>query len=184
MTHPTRGSFGVLTLAFVGCAQTAAVPAATTGFVLRTSEAGHISIGPQGAITGPEVQLTPTAGGYRGFAASANIDMRSEGERIVGSTQSRVIDLHYRIEGGNTLVVTGLFAGKLGRMAASHAEIRSALGVCSYQLAATRSHYEGERACVYSTYPVSQSHRLKLPTEFAKLPVDRQAMVLAVLLSM
>jgi hypothetical protein len=173
--------FVFLTISLTACARHAPVPT-PTGFALRTTAEGHVALGSQGEITGPTLQLARTAAGYRGFAGGANVDVRAEGDHILGSIQSRVIDLRYHVE-GTGLVISGLFAGRMGRLTASHAEIRSALGVCSYVLAAVGSYYEGERSCSYSVVPSDQLHRLKLPDGFNRLPVDRQAMVLALLLS-
>ncbi|HEY0714207.1 MAG TPA: hypothetical protein VGF45_16110 [Polyangia bacterium] len=182
MTAARRFLLGLSLSALVGCAQSrAAAPAG--GFALRTASAGHLSLGHQGEITGPTLQLSPTATGYRGVAGTAGVDVRAEGPRIVGTIRSRVIDMRYEVQGSG-LTVSGLFAGRMGRLTASHSEIRSALGVCSYQLAASGSAYEGERTCSYSIMPAGEAHSLKLPAGFDRLSVDRQAMVLAILLSM
>jgi hypothetical protein len=171
-------------LAFVsGCASSSSAP--RKDFTLRTGRgAQQMAIVKNGDIVGPTLQLSPTDSGYRGMADSAMVDLRSDGERIVGTIRDKVVDLHISL-GDDGLVARGLFAGKLGRLDASNLEIRSTLGVCSYELEAVGTHYEGQRACGRTTaIPMVHPAAIELPPGFERLKVDRQVMLLAILLTL
>jgi hypothetical protein len=165
----------------IGCASSAAPK---RQFTLRTTQgAQQLSLGQSGEIIGPTMQLSPTDTGYRGMADAAIVDLRSDGERIVGSIRDRIIDLHITVEDGG-LVARGLFAGRLGRLDASNQEIRSTLGACTYELEAVGNHYEGQRACGRTPIPMIRPAVIELPAGFERLKVDRQVMLLALLLTL
>jgi hypothetical protein len=153
-------------------------------FTLRTGNGGtQMALGQSGEIIGPTLQLSPTDSGYRGLADAAIVDLRSDGERITGTIRDRIIDLHISLE-DEGLVARGLFGGRLGRLDASNNAIRSTLGVCTYELEAKGSRYEGQRACGRSNMPMVRPTSIELPVGFERLKVDRQVMLLAILLSL
>ena len=154
-------------------------------FTLRTGNGGQqMALAKTGEIIGPTLQLSPTDTGYRGMADAAIVELRSDGERITGTIRDRIIDLHISLEDDGSLVARGLFGGRLGRLDASNYEIRSTLGVCTYELEAKGSRYEGRRACGRTNMPMVRPSSIELPLGFERLKVDRQVMLLAILLSL
>jgi hypothetical protein len=162
-----------------GCAKP---PPPSEYLTLRTGNGSQqISLASTGQIIGPTMQLDPTQTGYRGMANSAIVDLRSDGERIVGTIHDQMVDLHVSVE-DNRLTVRGMFAGRLGRLDASNLGIRSSLGLCHYDLEAIGARYEGQRACGRSRMPMPRPATIELPPGFERLHPDRQAMLLAILL--
>jgi hypothetical protein len=157
----------------------------TEYFTLRTTTSSNqIGLSESGHLSGPNLQLAPTDSGYRGMAASSLVDIRSDGEHIVGTINDRVIDLHVKLS-PDGLLARGMFAGRLGRLEATNTGITSNLGFCSYELEAKGTHYEGQRACARAggmTIPVVRPAVVELPPGFERLRPDRQAMLLALLL--
>jgi hypothetical protein len=173
----------VLFTLLLGCGGAAASGRRSEYLTLRTSQGtSQMSLATNGDIVGPTLQLSPTSEGYRGMASSSLVDLRSDGERIVGTIANQIVDLHVsQTEDG--LLARGLFAGRLGRLDASNVGIKSTLGICSYELQAVGSRYQGERACRASSMPVVNPAVIELPPGFERLNYDRQMMVLAILLS-
>jgi hypothetical protein len=110
------------------------------------------------------------------------VDLRSDGERISGTVHDRLVDLHVEVV-DDRLVARGLFGGRLGRLEASNLRIRNTLGICSYDLQARASRYEGHRACRTRSMPMPHPVAIELPPGFERLRPDRQLMLLAILLS-
>jgi hypothetical protein len=172
-----------LVLAAVGCAGESSSKR-TEYFTLRTTNSSNqIGLSEGGHLSSPNLQLAPTAQGYRGMAASSLVDLRSDGEHIVGTINDRVVDLHVKVS-PDGLTARGMFAGRLGRLEATNSGITSNLGFCSYELEAKGSRYEGQRACGRGgmTIPVVRPAIVELPPGFERLKPDRQAMLLALLL--
>jgi hypothetical protein len=173
----------------LGCTTRSAAPAgsapvaANDQLTLRTASGPtQMSLGPDGQIMGPTIQLTPTDGGYRGVFESRLVDLRSNGERISGTVHDRMVDLHVEVV-DDRLVARGLFGGRLGRLEASNLRIRNTLGICSYDLQARATRYEGHRACRTRSMPMPHPVAIELPPGFERLRPDRQLMLLAILLS-
>jgi hypothetical protein len=155
----------------------------TEYMTLRTDrDSQQLALASNGQITGPTLQLLPTQTGYRGMADSMMVDLRSDGERIVGTIRDQIVDLHVSVVDAN-LVARGLFAGRLGHIDASSAALKSNLGRCSYELRAAGQRYEGQRACGRTNIPMARPVVIELPAGIERLSVDRQAMLLAILLS-
>jgi hypothetical protein len=143
----------------------------------------YISLASTGAIIGPTMSLAPTASGYRGMADSTIVDLRCDGERIVGVMWDRLVELHLEVE-DEGLRLRGMLAGRLGHLFASNYAINSTLGRCSYELEAVGDRYEGKRACYAGlAVPIISPAAIELPPGFAGLSTPRQAMLLALLLS-
>ena len=150
---------------------------------LRTSStAQYMALSTNGQISGPDLQLAPTATGYRGMARSELVDLRSDGKHIVGTIHDQPVDLHLRV-GADGLMARGMFGGRLGRLHASNVEIKASLGYCSYELEAKGTRYEGQSACGRSRIPIVRPAAIELPPGFERLPPDRQTMLLAIMLS-
>jgi hypothetical protein len=142
-----------------------------------------IAVVSDGQIIGPTLALVPTRSGYRGMADSAILDLRCDGQRIVGTMRDRMVELHYWVV-DDVIRVRGMLAGRMGRLEASNFAIKSTLGTCSYELEATGDHYQGLRACTIGVrLPVVRPIEVALPPHFARLPSERQAMLLAILFS-
>jgi hypothetical protein len=173
----------VLVALVLGCGSTAASGRRSEYMTLRTAQGTHqMTLATNGEIVGPTMQLTPTNEGYRGMADSSLVDLRSDGERIVGTIANQIVDLHVSLT-DDGLLARGLFGGRLGRLDASNIAIKSTLGICHYELQAVGSRYQGERACRRSAMPVVHPAVIELPPGFERLNFDRQMMVLAILLS-
>jgi hypothetical protein len=173
-----------LVLAVSACASESPSSKRTQYFQLHTTNTSNtIGLAENGSLIGPNLQLSPTPAGYRGMAASSLVDLRSDGERIVGTINDRVVDLHVK-SGPDGLMARGMFGGRLGRLEATNTGITSNLGFCSYELEAKGSRYEGQRACGRGgmTIPVVRPAIVELPPGFERLKPDRQAMLLALLL--
>lgn len=138
-----------------------------------------------GGIIGSRLQLSATATGYRGTKDSEMVDIRSDGKHVLGTIDERVIDLHVSVPPEGGIRAQGMFGNTLGRLEATAAGITSTLGSCHYDLQSTGQRYRGEVACQRRgrTMPVIRPVELELPPGFETLSVDRQAMVLAILLS-
>jgi hypothetical protein len=156
----------------------------TEYFSLHTSTSSNqIGLSETGHLIGPNLQLAPTDNGYRGMAASSLVDLRSDGEHIMGTINDRVVDLHVKVS-PDGLTCRGMFGGRLGRLEATNTGITSNLGFCSYELEAKGTRYEGQRACSRGgmSIPVVRPAIVELPPGFERLRPDRQAMLLALLL--
>ena len=172
----------ILAVATGACAESSA--SKNEHFTLHTGLGSQqLAMSSNGQIIGPNMQLSPTPAGYRGMANSAMVDLRSDGQHIVGTINDRVVDLHVSIN-GDQLRAQGMFGGRLGRIEASNSAINSNLGYCTYELEVKGAHYEGQRACgrggmaIPRVYPVA----IEFPPGFGQLRADRQAMLLAILL--
>jgi hypothetical protein len=157
----------------------------TEYFSLQTSSSTQqLGLTETGQLIGPNLQLSPTDSGYRGMASSSLVELRSDGEHIMGTINDRVIDLHLKVS-PDGILARGMFGGRLGRLEATNAGISSNLGFCTYQLEVRGSHYEGQRACGRGgmTIPVVRPAVVALPPGFERLRPDRQAMLLALLLA-
>jgi hypothetical protein len=169
-------------LLFGACASGSNKP--NRDFTLQTTNgASTMSLGANGQIIGPNIQLSSTNAGYRGMADSGMVDLRSDGEHILGTINNRIVDMHVTLT-GDGLRARGLFGGRLGRIDASNTGITSNLGRCTYELAAKGQRYVGQRACGRgSSYiPMTWPASLELPVGFERLGPDRQAMLLAIML--
>src|SRR5688572_2322385 len=156
----------------------------TKYFALHTTSNSHaIGLSENGQLIGPNLQLSPTKDGYRGMAASALVDLRSDGEHIQGTINDRVVDLHVKVS-PDGLLARRMFGGRLGRLEATNTGITSNLGFCSYDLEVKGSRYEGQRACSRGSFaiPSVRPAVVELPIGFERLRPDRQAMLLALLL--
>jgi hypothetical protein len=156
----------------------------TEYFTLHTTTSStQIGLSETGSLIGPNLQLARTDSGYRGMAASSLVDLRSDGEHILGTINDRVVDLHVRIS-PDGLLCRGMFGGRLGRLEATNYGITSSLGFCSYDLEAKGTRYEGHRACSRggAAIPIVRPAIVELPPGFERLRPDRQAMLLALLL--
>jgi hypothetical protein len=152
-------------------------------FALKTSGSSNVmAISPNGQVVGPNIQLASTDSGYRGMARSSLVDLRSDGEHIVGTINDRIVDMHVTLT-GDGLRARGMFGGRLGRIDASNTGITSNLGICHYELEVKGTRYEGQRACrTTGTVPMMWPAALELPPGFERLRPDRQAMLLAIML--
>ena len=178
---------------FVGVAAAFALGAASCGgqsnkrteyFSLHTTTSSQqIGLSENGQIIGPNLQLAPTPSGYRGMAASSMVDLRSDGEHILGTINDRIVDLHVKV-GPDGLLARGMFGGRLGRLEATNTGITSNIGPCSYELEVKGARYEGQRACSRGgmSIPSVRPAVVELPPGFERLRPDRQAMLLALLL--
>jgi hypothetical protein len=148
-----------------------------------TTSSQQIGLSSSGHLIGPNLQLSPTASGYRGMTSTALVDLRSDGEHILGTINDRIIDLHLTVS-PDGLLIRGMFGGHLGRLEATNQGIASNLGPCSYELEVKGQRYEGQRACGRGlTMPIVRPAAVELPPGFERLRPDRQAMLLAILLS-
>jgi hypothetical protein len=173
----------VLLFALGACASSSTKP--NQYFTLQTSgSSSSMALTSNGQVTGPNIQLAPTDSGYRGMAEAGMVDLRSDGEHILGTINNRVVDLHVTST-GDGLRARGMFAGRLGRIDASNTGITSNIGYCTYDLEAKGQRYEGQRACGRgNTYiPMMRPAALELPVGFDRLRPDRQAMLLAIMLA-
>ena len=171
----------------VGAGACASNPSSTRTeyFSLHTvNSSQQIGLAQNGQLIGPNIQLSPTASGYRGMSYSALVDLRSDGEHILGTINDRVVDLHLKV-GPDGLLARGMFGGRLGRLEATNQGISSTLGPCAYDLMVKNQRYEGNRACGRGgmTIPMVRPAVVELPPGFERLRPDRQAMLLAILLS-
>ena len=167
-----------------GCAESGGARPRSEYVTLRTGGwAQQLALAKGGQIIGPTIQLSPTDTGYRGIADSMMVDLRSDGERIVGTIHDQIVDLHVSVTDEGGLLARGLFAGRLGRLDASSEAIKSNLGICSYELEAKGTRYEGHRACRRARIPMARPASVELPSGFERLSLDRQAMLLAILLT-
>jgi hypothetical protein len=173
----------LVTIAFgAGCASSNAKP--NEYFTLKTSGSTNMmALSPNGQVVGPNIQLASTESGYRGMAQSAMVDLRSDGEHILGTINDRIVDMHVKLT-GDGLLARGMFGGRLGRIDASNTGITSNLGTCTYDLAVKGTRYEGQRACGRGgmSIPMMRPVALELPPGFERLRPDRQAMLLAIML--
>jgi hypothetical protein len=156
----------------------------TEYFTLHTTTSSQqLGLSSNGQVIGPNLQLSPTTSGYRGMTSSSLVDLRSDGQHILGTINDRVIDLHLQVS-PDGLLVRGMFGGRLGRLEATNQGITSTLGPCSYELEVKGGRYEGNRACGRGmSIPVVRPAAVELPPGFERLRPDRQAMLLAILLS-
>jgi hypothetical protein len=174
----------VLVLGAAACGGSQPSNKRTEYFNLHTATSSNqIGLSETGHLIGPNLQLSPTATGYRGMAASSLVDLRSDGEHILGTINDRVVDLHVKVS-PDGLMARGMFGGRLGRLEATNTGITSNLGYCSYELEAKGSRYEGQRACARGgmAIPIVRPAVVELPPGFERLRPDRQAMLLALLL--
>jgi hypothetical protein len=151
--------------------------------VRTAGTSNQLALASNGGISGPRMQLAVTQNGYRGIADDQMVDLRSNGEHIQGTIHERVVDLHVSIPDEGGVRARGMFGGMLGRLEATPLAIVSSLGFCHYELYAIGQRYEGQRACGPSgRMPLVRPAIIELPAGFERLPRDRQAMLLAVLL--
>jgi hypothetical protein len=165
----------VLMAALVGGCSTAGVAPYLT---LRTvGETRQMGAEADGSIVGSQFQLRPTAEGYWGVAGNDPVDLISDGERIVGEMGSHLVSLRLHTS-GDVMRLEGLF----GRLVA-HLEVGPTLsswfGGCYYVLHRAGSRLEGERSC---RLRVNEPVTIERSAEFDALPVERRAMLLALLL--
>jgi hypothetical protein len=176
-------ALGALSVGAAGCGSQPSNQK-TRYFALHTTNSSHtIGLSESGQLIGPNLSLSPTAEGYRGMAASALVDLRSDGEHISGTINDRIVDLHVKVS-PDGLLARGMFGGRLGRLEATNTGITSNLGFCSYELEVRGSRYEGQRACGRGGFsiPIVRPAVVELPIGFERLRPDRQAMLLALLL--
>ena len=115
-------------LALIGCASSGG-SSQTGGYVSTTSRGGYQSIQfeSSGRVFGENFDYMTTATGYRGVLREELATMESsDGERITGSRGGSIIDLHVEYEGAS-LRISGMFAGRLGRMVFDAGELTSTL---------------------------------------------------------
>jgi hypothetical protein len=134
-----------------------------------------------GRIFGANFDLIATSDGYRGLLRGALTMMSAdrEGERISGTRDGRIIDMHVEYD-GVTIKASGLFAGRMGRVQVDGAVIRATVGPCGFDL--TRQgglHYVGQRGCPDGLVAPAT---LDLPPMFVGLSPPRKVMLLAALL--
>src|SRR5207248_169070 len=87
----------VLLALLVGCAGSGG-SSGSRYMTLRTGQGAHqLALASDGQIIGPSMQLSPTSTGYRGMADSAMVDLRSDGEHILGTIHDQVVDLHVSV---------------------------------------------------------------------------------------
>lgn len=165
------------------CATDRGTSSQNRNFTLLTTTTAHqMALASSGQISGPNIQLAPTESGYRGMANSAIVELRSDGKRIQGTINDRVVDLHVILH-PDGLEARGMFGGKLGRLEATNFGIVSSLGPCHFELEVKGSRYEGSRACGSGgLIPMVRPAAVELPVGFERLRPDRQAMLLAILL--
>ena len=167
-------------LALIGCASSGG-SSQTGGYVSTASRGGYQSIQfeSSGRVFGEHFDFMTTPSGYRGVLREQLASMESsDGERITGSRGGSIIDLHVEQEGAS-LRVSGMFAGRLGRVQFDAAELISTFGSCSMQLQRQRGLvFSGKRAC--SDGRIAQAV-VQLPGEILRLPPHRRAMLLATL---
>jgi hypothetical protein len=148
---------------------------------MRTiGETQSMGLEADGGVLGAGFQLTPTPEGYFGRAGSRWVDLSGEGRRIIGVLGNGLVNLHLRVD-GEAVSVQGLFGGQLGRLAADRHGISSWLGGCYYDLQASGARFEGQRTCRRSRH-VPEPVVVQLPDAFDRLPAERRAMLLALLL--
>ena len=167
-------------LALIGCASSGG-SSQTGGYVSTTSRGGYQSIQfeSSGRVFGENFDYMTTATGYRGVLREELATMESsDGERITGSRGGSIIDLHVEYEGAS-LRISGMFAGRLGRMVFDAGELTSTFGSCSMQLVRQRGLvFSGKRACSDGRIAPAV---VQLPGEILRLPPHRRAMLLATL---
>jgi hypothetical protein len=139
-----------------------------------------------GRVFGPDAELIKTEDGYRGVLRGLSLELHAAPGRVFGHVGIQPVDLHVTFD-GVVLEARGLFAGKLGGLTLGPQSLRSSLGACSYQLdkPAGRDHLAGERACMTGREfftPRVLPAEIDLPSEFAQLRPERQAMLLVMLL--
>jgi hypothetical protein len=144
-------------------------------------EPDDLRIDQEGRIFGANFDMIVTPEGYRGLLRGALTMMSAdrEGERISGSRDGRIIDMHVEYD-GVTIKATGLFAGRLSRLQVDAVAISSSIGRCGFDL--TRQgglHYVGQRGC--SDGMVAPAS-LDLPPLFLRLSIPRKVMLLAAIL--
>jgi hypothetical protein len=144
-------------------------------------EPNDMRIDQDGRIFGSNFDLVVTPDGYRGLLGGALTMMSTdrEGDRISGSRDGRIIDMHVEFD-GVTIKATGLFAGRLGRLQVDGVAISSSVGRCGFDL--TRQdglHYVGQRGCPDGIVAPAS---LDLPPLFLRLSIPRKVMLLAAIL--
>jgi hypothetical protein len=118
------------------------------------------------------------------MAASSLVDLRSDGEHIVGTINDRVVDLHVRIS-PDGLLARGMFAGPAWAASrrptpASPATWASARTSSRPRAAATRA--SGACGRGGDDHPGVRPAVVELPPGFERLEAGSQAMLLALLL--
>jgi hypothetical protein len=178
-----RFAASLLLVVLGGCATDAPATSRNRYFSLLTTHGtNQMALGNGGQIVGPNIQLAQTDSGYRGMANSLPVEIRSDGKRIQGTINDRVIDLHVELS-PDGLEARGMFGGKLGRLEATNYGIISSLGPCHYELEVKNHRYEGQRACgAGGLIPTVRPAAVELPPGFERLRFDRQAMLLAIML--
>jgi hypothetical protein len=156
---------------------------------LRTEGATlQMRIEPSGRVSGSEFELATTDTGYRGMLSGQLADMMAthDGDptvtaerRVIGTRGGQPIDLHVTAEGGSILA-TGTFAGRLGRLQLTGERLASSVGLCSVVLErADERRYVGERNCRGSVRFARTE--IELPPTFTQLSPERKVMLLAAL---
>jgi hypothetical protein len=178
----TTTAFRLLTLSLCACStESQAERANSAGREMTAHSVGEMSamrLDP-GRVFGPNFDLNVTPTGYQGTLHGALTMMSSDdGRHVTGTRDGRPIDMHVDFD-GVTIRVSGLFAGRLGRMQIDSAAISSSVGRCGFDLRRQAGlHYSGQRACSDGVIAPAD---LELPAAFVRLPVHRQVMLLAAL---
>jgi hypothetical protein len=133
-------------------------------------------------IHGPEADIARVPEGYRGQVRNnVIIELRFEGNNIRGSRGGAPIDL--RLESsGDTLVVRGLYAGRLSWLEVGPAALRGRFGDCAYDTRAAPLEgvsYKGMVSCGSGYGPVS----IILPEIARTMRLDETAAMLAIALT-
>jgi hypothetical protein len=150
-------------------------------FTLRMSDDTEQAKLDGARLYGPELELTRTAGGYRGRGPSGTIDLRTEGKKIAGTVGAGSTEL-YLDDAAGTLLVKGRYADRMSELEVRADRVRGTIGRCQYDLQRPdpkAAWYEGRRACNGAVTGVE----LALPTALASMPAVDRGLLVAVFLA-
>jgi hypothetical protein len=132
-----------------------------------------------GRLHGADIELERLRDGYRGHVRSSLIDLRTDGDKIVGSVGTGHTELHVEDSEG-VLFLTGMYGGRLGELEVRPDRLKGTIGNCTYDL--TRHPdaywYQGTRAC-QGRFGGAE---LAVPLSFARRSAHERGVLLAVFL--
>ncbi len=131
-------------------------------------------------LHGVDIEVKKDGNTYRGRSFVGTIDLRSDGEKIEGDMGSGRTELHVdAIPGGIT--AKGMISGAISDFDITETRFKGTIGPCNYDMgrnAQTGVWYEGASNC----NGIGGETSIALPENFAQLPPDEQAVMLAVFL--
>jgi hypothetical protein len=133
-------------------------------------------------LYGPELELDRMPDGYRGQVEGKLIDLRTNAEKILGTVGNGATDLAWEVT-GDSLFLTGLYAGRLGELEVRADRLRGSIGGCTYDMSRhpDAAWYRGSLAC--GPGRGTGGAELAFPASLASLPPAEQGVLLAVFLA-